>query len=367
MNAVFRDCFGQIEDPRINRTKKHLLIDIIALTLFAIMSGAQTFDEIEEFGLVHEKWLKKYFKLFNGIPSHDTINRVLSLLDPQILQKSFLDWIGKIKGYVNENVIAIDGKTIKASHQNSKGLRALHVLTAYSCANGLSLGQMKVDGKTNEITVIPELLEQLALEGSIVTLDAMGCQKNIADAIVEKKADYILAVKGNHKELFEPIVDEFKLSKETEVYQDEINNEHGRIEERVFETLPINVISNQLDISEWANVQSIVKVTYINHSNNTKENRYFISTIDYKEAERIGRSVRSHWNIENNLHWVLDVIFGEDDSRIRNERAALNFSWFRKMALSLLAKDGTKLSNRRKMIRNCGNPENIIKGLQLWN
>ena len=191
MQDVFIECFSKVDDPRVERHKKHLLIDVIGLTLFAIMSGAQTFDEIEEFGLGHEEWLKKYLQLPNGIPSHDTINRTLSLLDPEQLQKSFIEWIGKVKGYVNENVIAIDGKTIKASHQNSKGIKALHVLSAYSCANGLSLGQMKVDGKTNEITVIPQLLEQLAIEGAIITIDAMGCQKDIAQSIVDKNAELL--------------------------------------------------------------------------------------------------------------------------------------------------------------------------------
>lgn len=187
MNNIFIESFNRIKDPRVERHKKHLLMDVIALTLFAIMSGAQTFDEIEYFGQDHEEWLKKYLKLPNGIPSHDTINRTLSLLDSQQLQRSFIDWITRFKGYVNENVVAVDGKTMKASHQNSKGLKALHILSAYSCANGLSLGQMKVDGKTNEITVIPQLVEQLAIEGAIVTIDAMGAQKEIANASVKKK------------------------------------------------------------------------------------------------------------------------------------------------------------------------------------
>lgn len=186
MNNIFIETFGKIEDPRINRTKKHLLIDVIALTLFGIMAGAQTFDEIELFGTLHEEWLKKYLQLPNGVPSHDTINRVLSLLEPKVLEEAFIQWHQQLKGYVRENVIAIDGKTMKASHQNSKGLKALHVLSAYSCANGLSLGQMKVDGKTNEITVIPQLLEQLAIEGAIITIATMGCQKDIAAAIVKK-------------------------------------------------------------------------------------------------------------------------------------------------------------------------------------
>jgi predicted transposase YbfD/YdcC len=362
-NNIFIECFGSLEDPRINRTKKHLLIDIIGLTLFAIMAGAQTFDEIELFGNLHEEWLKKYLQLPNGIPSHDTINRVLSLLEPKVLEKSFIDWHTQLKGYVQDNVIAIDGKTMKASHQTSKGLKALHVLSAYSCANGLSLGQMKVDGKTNEITVIPELLEQLALEGAIVTIDAMGCQKEIAKAIVEKKADYVLAVKGNQKELYEPILELFKIANELDAksYNHEINGDHGRIENRTVVSLPITSIESQLDLNKWANVKSVAKVTYTTEK--TTEERYFISTLPYEEIERIAHSIRNHWQIENNLHWVLDVVFREDESRIRDENTAMNFAWFRKMAISLLAKDGTSMSYRKKMLRNWAAPENIMKGL----
>src|SRR5579863_5925940 len=186
---------------------------IIALTLFAIMSGAQTFEEIEQFGELHINWLKEFLKLENGIPSHDTIGRVLGFIEPQELISSFMHWIGKIKNLALENVVAIDGKTMKGSHSASRGLKALHILSAYSCANGLSLGQLKVDGKTNEITVIPELVKQLALEGAIVTIDAMGCQKDIVKAIVEKGADYIIAVKENQKDLYETITDVFNLAK----------------------------------------------------------------------------------------------------------------------------------------------------------
>jgi predicted transposase YbfD/YdcC len=187
MNNVFIECFGKLKDPRVDRSKKHHLIDIIALVLFAIMSGAQTYDEIEDFGKLHEEWLKRYLRLPNGIPSHDTLNRTMAVLDPEMLQQSFLEWIMRVKGYVNENVVAIDGKTIRHSRQNSRGTKPLHLLNAYSCANGLSLGQLSVDGKTNEITVIPELIKQLALDGAIVTIDAMGCQTNVAEIIVKKK------------------------------------------------------------------------------------------------------------------------------------------------------------------------------------
>ena len=172
-SSIFIECFGEIKDKRINRTKKHILLEVIAITLFAIMSGAQTFEEIEQFGALHIHWLQQFLFLPNGIPSHDTVRRVLGFLDHQQLISGFINWISKIKGLVQEGVVAIDGKTMKGSHSRGKGLKALHVLSAYSCANGLSLGQLKVDGKTNEITVIPELVKQLALDGAIVTIDAM--------------------------------------------------------------------------------------------------------------------------------------------------------------------------------------------------
>lgn len=379
MENIFVKCFCKFTDPRVETNKKHLLMDIISLTLFAIMSGAQTFDEIEEFGLDHEEWLKKYLQLPNGIPSHDIINRSLSLLDPEQLQKSFINWINHIKNYINKNFISIDGKTMKASHQNSKVLKSLPVLIASSCSKGLTLGQMKVDGKTNEITFIPNLLEQLAIEGAIITIDAMGCQKDIASSIVEKKADYILALKGNQKELKEI----FKIADELDAksYTYDGTGSHGGREIRIATSLPIHTIETQLDLKKWANVQSVVKVTCTTEK--TAEDRYFISTLSYQEVEIIGLSIRSHRKIENNLHWVLDVAFVKDEwrikygraalnfecfseediLRIRSERAALSFEWFRKMALELLDKDGTTLSNKRKMLRNCINPEHIIKGL----
>lgn len=371
MKNIFIECFSEVKDPRMERTKKHLLLDIIALTLFAVMSGAQTFDEIELFGTLHEEWLKKYLVLPNGIPSHDTINRTLSLLDSEQLQKGFIDWIGQVKGYVNENVIAIDGKTIKGSHQIGKGLKALHVLNAYSCANGLSLGQLKVDGKTNEITAIPQLIDQLAIEGAIITIDAMGCQKNITQAIVDRDAEYVLAVKGNHKDLYKPIIDKFWASNhkdcskslKPECYNHEIEGSHGRIENRKVEALPVSLIANQSDLSEWKDIHSIIKVEYTNHTTKIVENRYYISSLPHNQVEKIAHSIRNHWQIENNLHWALDVSFREDSSRIRDENAALNFSWFRKMGLALLNKDGTKMSVRKKMFRNSIKPENILIGI----
>ena len=372
---IFIECFGTLKDKRINRTKLHVLLDVVALTLFAIMAGAQTFEEIELFGKIHITWLKQYLLLPNGIPSHDTIRRVLGFLDHQELITGFIKWITSIKGLLKENIVPIDGKTMKSSHQKGKGFKALHVLSAYSCANGLSLGQLKVDGKTNEITVIPELIKQLAIDGAIVTIDAMGCQKNIAEAIINQKADYLLAVKDNQKELHEVIIDVFKLA-ENEAFvnnmpiqksEDEIEASHGKIEQRITTTMPVSAISHVVDSKDWVGIKSIVKIIRTaedNRRNITTETRYFISSVVYTEPKKIATAARLHWGIENKLHWTLDVVFKEDDCRIRDEIAALNFAWFRKMALSFLKPIlpfGIKINSiKKKMLRNWAIPDGII-------
>jgi predicted transposase YbfD/YdcC len=373
---IFISCFGEIKDKRVERTKAHNLLDIIALVLFSIMSGAQTFEEIEQFGKLHIDWLKGFLLLPNGIPSHDTIRRVLGFLDHQQLISGFINWISKIKGLVAENVVAIDGKTMKGSHSRGKGLKALHVLSAYSCANGLSLGQLKVDGKTNEITVIPELIKQLAIDGAIVTIDAMGCQKEITKVIIEQKADYLIAVKENQKELYETISDVFELSQNKEYgdkmplqkFEDKIEASHGKIEERFITTLPLKSVSHAIDPKEWVGIKSVVKVerkTENKKGEITIENRYFISSVEHREVQKIGSAARLHWGIENKVHWTLDVVFKEDDCRIRDETAALNFAWFRKMALALLKPIepfGKKVNSiKKKMLQNWARPESILK------
>lgn len=377
-NNIFIECFEELVDKRIERHKKHMLLDIVALVLFAIMSGAQTFEEIEYFGDIHIAWLKQYLLLPNGIPSHDTIRRVLGLLDSQQLTKGFIKWITSIKGLKIENVVPIDGKTMKGSHKKGKGMKALHVLSAYSCANGISLGQMNVDGKTNEITAIPELLKQLAITGAIVTIDAMGCQKEIAQTIVDQGADYLLAVKDNQKELHEAIQDVFDLAKHKDYsdkiahsdFEDEIEGSHGKIEQRHTKTIPASAISHLSDIEEWTKLKSIVQVerkSFDKDNNCTIERRHFICSINYEESARIGSASRQHWSVES-MHWSLDVTFQEDDCRIRDEVAALNFSWFRKMALSFLkpiaASTKKVRSIRGKMLLNWANPANILPYLE---
>ena len=365
---VFVECFGNLEDKRY-KNKRHAMLDIIGLSIFGILAGMTDFIEFHEFACAHESWFKRYLSLPHGIPSHDTMERVIANLAPKAFNESFLNWISKLKELFPENIIPIDGKTLRRSHQKSKGLKALHIVNAFSCANGLTLGQVAVDEKSNEITAIPELLKMLTIKGAIITIDAMGTQKEIATQIIEQGADYVLAAKGNQKELTGAIVDVFTLSQnelfnknlKPEVYKHEISADHGRIEDRIVYALPAKSIATQTDLDNWANIKSIVMLEHINWITNKTEIRYYITSIVYTEVKKIAEAIRAHWAVENNLHWVLDVVFMEDDSRIRDKVSAQNLSWMRKMAVYLLKQDSSKGSMKSKMIRNCINPENIIK------
>ena len=365
---VFVECFGELEDKRY-KNKQHILLDIIGISICGILAGMTDFIGFHEFAKSHVLWFKKYLSLPHGIPSHDTMERVIASLNPKEFNEAFLTWIGKLKELFPEDVIPIDGKTLRRSHQKNKGLKALHIVNAFSCANGLTLGQVAVDAKSNEITAIPELLKMLTIKGAIITIDAMGTQKEIAKQIVEQDADYVLAVKDNQKEIAEAILDVFTLSQndkfnknlKPEIYKHEIEGDHGRIEDRTVYALPAKSIATQTDLANWANIKTIVKVEYINWMTNKTEIRYFISSVIHTEVNRIATAIRSHWAVENNLHWVLDVVFKEDDSRVRNKVSAQNLSWMRKMAVYLLKQDATKGSMKTKMLRNCINPDNLIR------
>jgi predicted transposase YbfD/YdcC len=365
---VFIECFGTLEDKRY-KNKQHRLVDVVAICICATLSGMTNFIEIYEFAIAHEKWFKKYLLLPYGIPSHDTLNGVMSSLEPKVFNDSFLKWLTKLKDLFPENVIPIDGKTLRRSHSKNKGLKALHIVNAYSCANGITLGQVAVDAKSNEITAIPELLKMLVIKGAIITIDAIGMQKEIAKQIIDSEADYVLAVKNNQRELSDATIDIFGLSQNNKFnknlmpskYKHEITGDHGRIEERFVYALPASTIGTQTDLKNWAGIESIVKVEHMNLITHTTEIRYYISSIAHTEIKKIAEAIRSHWCVENNLHWVLDVVFKEDDSRLRGRIGAQNVSWMRKMAIYLLKQDTSKGSMNSKMIRNCINPNNIIK------
>lgn len=365
---IFIECFGNLEDKRY-KNKQHRLIDVIAICICGTLAGMTDFIAIYEFAVAHEVWFKKYLLLPYGIPSHDTLNNVMSSLNHKAFNTVFLDWIKKLKNLFPENVIPIDGKTLRRSHSKNKGLKALHIVNAYSCANGLTLGQIAVEEKSNEITAIPQLLDALAVKGAIITIDAMGTQQEIAKKIIDSNANYVLAVKENQKELAEAVVDVFGLSQNRKfnknlkpnIFKHDITGDHGRIEDRIVYALPAGTIETQTNLAKWSSIQSIIKIEHINWINNTTEFRFYISSLPSTDVKKIATAIRAHWCVENNLHWVLDVIFKEDDSRIRDRQLAQNMSWMRKMGAYFLKQDTSKGSMKSKMIRNCINPDNIIK------
>lgn len=373
MDAVFVECFGGIKDPRVERTKKHLLLDIIALALSGVMGGAMDWEEIEDFGNLHKGWFSQFLELPNGIPSHDTISRVFAALEPKAVQECSIKWLRKIQDLIPETVIPIDGKTLRRSGCKSQCQKALHVINAWSCANGISLGQLKVDGKSNEITAVPEMLKQLYLKGAIVTLDAMGCQEETVAQIGDAGADYVIALKGNQGALHELVKESFDMLDQgaktllPTTAKDEIDAEHGRIDQREIEVISSDKLANMID-SRWKNLNSIVRVIHTSEAerNVVIEKRFYISSLPAEKPLEILHAIRSHWQIESCLHWSLDVTFREDNCRIRNENAALNMSWLRKFSLGLLKNEKSfkRASIRRKQLKIWAEPAYLAKILR---
>jgi predicted transposase YbfD/YdcC len=373
MTEIFKDIFSSIKDPRIDRTKKHSLLDIIFLSLCGIIAGCESFEEVSDFGKAHEDWFRNFLDLKNSIPSHDTFERVFAALDPVQFQNSCIEWFKQINELIPETVIAIDGKTLRGSSRKQKGLKGLHIVNAWSCANSMVLGQIKVDGKSNEITAIPEILDVLSIKGAIVTIDAMGAQKDIVERIISHDADYVISLKGNQGTLHNAVKDAFNLydqgSKSLRINKasDDIDSMHGRIDERGIETIDTSDFEGYLsnDFKSLYSVARVTKTTYCNGSEST-ENRYYISSLPASDPLAILRATRSHWQVENNLHWALDVSFNEDKSRVRNENCAINLSWMRKYALGLLKKDTSfKASIRRKQRKVAVSTEYLTKILGL--
>jgi predicted transposase YbfD/YdcC len=367
--------FADLTDPRIDRSRLHELIDIIAIAICAVVAGADTWDDIEDFGKAKHHWLKTFLDLPNGIPSHDTFRRLFERLDPDEFQRGFLGWIEALHEATERQVVAIDGKTLRRSFDRAKGQSALHMVHAWATANHLLLGQVAVDEKSNEITAIPVLLRMLEIAGAIVTIDAMGCQKEIARTVQDRGADYVLALKANHERLFEQVVGFWdgacaRGMKGPDIsYHREWSEGHGRTEaRRCWATSDIDWLSGR---EEWEGLRSVVFVEserFIGDSLSV-ESRYYLSSLP-ADAELLNRAVRSHWGVENSLHWVLDVTFDEDRSRIKKENAPENFGLLRRLALCLLKKESTsKRSIKGKRLRAswdesylrrvlCGNAEN---------
>jgi predicted transposase YbfD/YdcC len=347
---------SRVPDPRIDRRKDHDLVDILVIAVCTLLCAGETFNDMEDFGKAKQDWFKTFLRLRNGIPSHDTFNRVFAAIDPKEFLECFLRWTQSVRQEVAKEVVALDGKALRRAL--NKDQSAKYVVSAWAESNGLVLGQLKVADKSNEITAVPELLRVLELSGCIVTIDAMGCQKQIAREIIEADADYVLALKGNQEtvhaevkafldsalaERQSPRAVGAKLSKEAAglAQLETVEKDHGRLETRRYYQ------SDQLgwfaDRSKWEGLRSVGMVESIREIEGkaTCERRYYLSSLPL-EVGTFARAVRSHWGVENKVHWVMDVCFGEDKSRARTGYAAENLASLRRLALNMLKKETTK-------------------------
>lgn len=365
METSLHQFFNKLPDPRIHRNKKHLLIDIIILSIIAVICGAESWDSIELFGKSKKEFLSKILKLPNGIPSHDTINRVFSLINATKFENLFIEWVISIKDEtIKSEIISVDGKTLRRSKDSFHQKSPIHVVSAWANNNQLVLGQKKVNEKSNEITAIPKLLELLDIEDCIVTIDAMGTQKDIADTIIENKGNYILALKGNQGYLKKDAENIFNRQKPAST-DEIIEKGHGGIETRKCEV--IKQIDFLEDRDKWKNLKSLIKITAQREINDksTIENRLYISSID-ADAKDFNTYIRQHWGVENSLHWTLDVTFREDDQRKRNGKAAENFSLIQKIALNLLKQEESKnISIKNKRLKAAWDNDFLIKILKI--
>jgi len=351
--------FEDLPDPRHERNRKHRLVDVITIAVCGVIACCDGPTSIAAWAKAKQAWLEEVLELPNGIPSRDCIRRVLSTIKPEAFQQCFESWIASLVSDEkwSGRQVAVDGKTLRRSHDSKKGLGPLHMVSAWSSTHGLSLGQVATDEKSNEITAIPELIDRIDVRGAMVTIDAMGCQKEIAQRIVQAKGDYVLAVKDNQPKLHEAIKDFFsderqrQLAKLPHRQHETSETSHGRKEHRCY---VLAKIPKQFPLrDQWPKAAAMgmaVRVTEHADGSTTGDTRYFLCS-RYISGRRFAGAVRDHWRIENSLHWVLDVTFGEDQSRTRNRRMANNLAWLRRFAVSLLKRHPGKESiiGKRRM------------------
>jgi predicted transposase YbfD/YdcC len=365
--------FRDLPDPRTGQCT-HDFLDILTITICAVICGQHTWTDIELYGETHHDWLQTFLRLPDGIPSHDTFRYVFSRLDPLAFQQCFGSWIGALSQATDLKLIAIDGKALRDSLDRAHGKAALHLVSAWATENHLTLGQVATDAKSNEITAIPRLLELLDLAGAIVTIDAMGCQKDIAAKIQQQGADYVLAVKENQPRLLEDLqaavashCDQPAGAGDEANWFETVDVGHGRKEVRTYTLL--TDLSALRDRELWAGLYGIcvaVSERTIG-SETTTEIRYYLGSLQ-GSVQQYARAIRGHWGVENGLHWVLDVLFREDHSRSRPEHGAENLAWLRRMAVSLLRNDTTcERSLRQKSIKALCDHEFLLRLLSQVN
>jgi len=366
-SAMFTRHFASLTDKRIQGRTKHKLLDIIIITICAVICGANGWTDVEVYGKSKYDLLRGFLELPHGIPSHDTFGRVFAMLCPKEFERCFLSWIRSFSEMTRGQVVPVDGKTLRRSHDSSSGRAAIHMVSAWASENGITLGQVKTDEKSNEITAIPELLKLLELEGCVVTIDAMGCQKKIAELIIAGGADYVLAVRGNQKNphndirlLFEDAAKNGFENIPHDSYED-TDGGHGRVEIRRYRT--VSDIDWLYEKEKWKGINIIGMAEYERHEGDKVSTgvRYYISSLA-SDARQFGNAVRKHWEIENCLHWVLDVAFREDESRIRKDRSPENMAVIRHIALNLLKQEKTaKVGTKAKRLRAGWDDEYLLK------
>lgn len=363
--------FADLTDPRIERCRRHKLVDIIFIAVCGVICGADSFTEMEDFGLEKQVWLAQFIALPNGVPSHDTFNRVFARLKPDEFQHCFINWIRAVTKATDGQVVPIDGKRLRRSHNRSVGQEAIELVSAWAAENRLTLAQVKVEAESNEIKAVPKLLRLLELTGCIVTADALNCQKEIASEVRAQGADYVLALKGNQGLIHQDVERFLRAVREDHTYgftistHQEIDGEHGRIETRHY--WQVNAPEHLSGKDEWKDLKSVglVEATREVAGKTSRELRYYLSSLEV-DAVRFAEAVRQHWSIENCCHWILDVVFREDDSRVRVGHATENFALVRRVALGLLQQDkADKRGIKRKRLKAALNEDYLLKVLNI--
>lgn len=357
--ASLEACFGDLRDPRVQGRCDHKLLDIVLIAVCAVLCGAESWSDVEEFGQAKESWLKQYLELPAGIPSHDTFSRVFRLLDASAFQTRFMHWVEQHFHVPRGQVVAVDGKTARGSKDNFRGQDAIHLVSAWASETGILLGQRKTDEKSNEITAVPELLKLLFIKGCIVTVDALNSQKATARTIVEAGADYVFALKANHPQLHQDVIDWFAWARARDFrdvaydFHQMVNKQHGRLEIRrcwvIDDPLALESMGHY---DGWVGLRTVAMVIRERHVEGhvQTETAYYLSSLP-ADAERLLAATRAHWSVENTFHWTMDVVFGEDAARMRLDEAAENFAVIRHIAFNLLKQHPAKLSIKRKRFR----------------